>query len=209
MKKKSLICSILVCFGLGLLLSWGCASSPNPRFYTLDFLSGADTSGAGQPLSKGPTIGLGPIGFPDYLERPGIVTRSSANTIEIAEFDLWAGSLKEDFTRVIAENLSRLLKTDKLALYPFSGTIPLNVRILINVERFEGAFEGQAYLEATWILLVGPEKKEGLSQKSRISEAVKGSDYRSLVAAQSRAVERLSREIAGAVQTLSGPSSAK
>ena len=77
-----------------------------------------------QPISKGLTIGVGPIRFPDYLDRPGIVTRSSGNTIEIAEFDLWAGSLKDDFMRILAENLSILLGTEKMFFIRISGTFP-------------------------------------------------------------------------------------
>jgi uncharacterized lipoprotein YmbA len=209
MKKKSLVRSALICFSLSLLLGWGCASSPASRFYTLSSLSGPVKAKAEQPLSQGPTIGLGPIRFPDYLDRLGIVTRSSGNTIEIAEFDLWAGSLKEDFIRVLAENLSIILETDKMVLYPYIGAVPIDFRIGMNLNRFEGAPGGKVSLEAGWAILVGPDKKEGVIQKSQITEPVSGSDYQALVAAQSRAVERLGREIAKAIQALPAASSKK
>ena len=202
MKKKSLVRSALIGVSLSLLLAWGCASSPASRFYTLSSLSGPVKANAGQPLGKGPTIGLGPIRFPDYLDRPGIVTRSGGNTIEIAEFDLWAGSLKDDFLRVLAENLSILLETDKMLLYPYIGAVPIDFRIGMNLIRFEGAPGGEVSLEATWLIQEGQDKKEGVVQKSRITEPVSGSDYQALVAAQSRAVEKLGREMAKAIQTL-------
>jgi uncharacterized lipoprotein YmbA len=191
------------------LMSWGCASSPASRFYTLSSLSGPVKASAGQPLGKGPTIGLGPIRFPDYLDRPGIVTRGSGNLIEIAEFDLWAGSLKDDFLRVLAENLSILLETDKMLLYPYIGVVPLDFRIGMNLNRFEGTPGERVVLDATWVVLEGPDKKEGVVQKSQITETVSGSDYQALVAAQSRAVEKLGREIAKAIQALPAPSAAK
>ena len=143
MKKKSLVRSVLIGVSLSLLLGWGCASSPASRFYTLSPLSGPVKAKAEQSLSQGPTIGLGPIRFPDYLDRPGIVTRSGGNTIEIAEFDLWAGSLKDDFIRVLAENLSILLETDKMVLYPYIGVVPIDFRIGMNLIRFEGAPGGE------------------------------------------------------------------
>ena len=209
MKKKSLIRSVLIGVSLSLLLAWGCASSPASRFYTLSSLSGPVKAKTEQPLSQGPTIGLGPIRFPDYLDRPGIVIRSGGNTIEIAEFDLWAGSLKEDFIRVLAENLSILLETDKMVLYPYIGIVPTDFKIGINLNRFEGAPGGEVFLEAAWIVQAGPDKKEGFVQKSQITEPVSGSDYPSLVAAQSRAVEKLGREMAKAIQALPAASSKK
>lgn len=209
MKNKSLVRSALIGVSLSLLLGWGCASTPASRFYTLSSLSGPVKANPEQPLSQGPTIGVGPIRFPDYLDRPGIVTRSSGNTIEIAEFDLWAGSLKEDFIRTLAKNLSILLETDKIIFSPYSGLPPQDFRIGMNLNRFEGTPGGEAVLEATWAIMVGPDKKEAVIQKSQITEPVAGSDYQALVAAQSRAVERLSREIAKAIQALPAASSRK
>ena len=209
MKKNSLVRFALIGVSLSLLLGWGCASTPASRFYTLSPLSGPVKAKADQPLSQGPTIGLGPIRFPDYLDRPGIVTRSSGNTIEIAGFDLWAGSFKDDFMRVLGENLSILLETDKMLFYPYIGVVPTDFRIGMNLNRFEGAPGDRVVLEATWIVLEGPDKKEGVVQKSQITEPVSGSDYQALVAAQSRAVEKLGREMAKAVQTLSAASSKK
>ena len=209
MKKKSLVRSALIGVSLSLLLGWGCASTPASRFYTLNSLSGPQKAKADQSLIQGPTIGLGPIRFPDYLDRPGIVTRRGGNAVEIAEFDLWAGSLKDDFLRVLAENLSILLETDKMVLYPYIGAFPIDFRIGMNLNRFEGAPGGEAVLEATWVILEGPDKKEAFVQKSQITETISGSDYQALVAAQSRAVERLSREIAKAIQKLPTASSKK
>jgi uncharacterized lipoprotein YmbA len=143
---------------------------------------------------------LGPVRFPDYLNRPGIITRTDDNTLQIAEFDHWAGSLKENFTLVMAENLGLLLERDKIVLYPYGMTLIPNIRIILAVTRFEGSLGGKIFLDAYWVIQEGPEKKEGVGQKFRISEPVNGSDYRSLAAAQSRAVERLCREIAKALQ---------
>jgi uncharacterized lipoprotein YmbA len=209
MRQRVLFRLILIGFSLGLLFCWGCASTPQARFYALSSLSAPPHHPAGQPLNKGLAIGLGPIRFPDYLDRPGIVTRRGGNAIEIAEFDLWAGSLKDDFLRVLAENLSVLLETDKIVLYPYFGAVPIDFRIGLSLNRFEGADGGRALLEASWIILEGPDKKEGIVQKSQITASVDGSDYPALVAALSRAVERLGREIAQAIKALPAYSATK
>ena len=208
MRKIILVPHLLVFCAIGLLLG-GCASTPAPRFYTLNAFSGPETAVAAQPLSQGPILGLGPIRFPDYLDRPGIVTRTGANTIKIAEFDLWAGSLKENFSLVLVDNLSRILQTDKIALFPFTGSIPVDIRVLLTLNRFEGNLGGEAVLEATWVVQGGQNKKDGVVQRSAITEPVDGSDYLSLVAAQSRAVAKLGREIAQAIQGLPAPAPPK
>jgi hypothetical protein len=89
----------------------------------------------------------------------------------------------------------------------------LDYRIFLVVERFEGTLGGEVTLIARWVVYENPAedsgKKEGLVQRSRIVEAVRGSDYPALVAAHNRAVERLSREIAGGLQGLPAPAAAK
>lgn len=202
MDRRYMISAILIVFGLILLMLGGCASTPPSRFYTLSALAGPEKFPETQTLTQGRTIGLGPIRFPDYLDRRGIVTRTGSNTLEIAEFHLWAGSLKDDFTRVLLENLYLLLGNDKIVLYPYGPAILPNLRVLMNVIRFDGDLGDRVVLEVGWLILEGEGKKEGFSQMSRIIEPVGGSDYAALAAAESRALERLSREIAKALQAL-------
>jgi uncharacterized protein len=214
MPRTYLVRLVLICFGLSLLLTGGCASSPPSRFYTLNPMAGGLDQDAGHPLSAGISVGLGPIRIPDYLERPGVVTRpGGGNTIEIADFDLWAGSFKEGLINTLAQNLSLLLKTDKILIYPFIGVVKLDYRIFLVVERFEGTLGGEVTLVARWVVyedtLEEPAKKEGRTERSRILVPVQGSDYASLVAAHNRAVEQLSREIAQGVQSLSASRATK
>jgi uncharacterized protein len=206
--KPNPFISVMI-LGLSLLLLLGCAStSPPARFYTLNSISSSEAPFE-KSLTQGRTIGLGPIRFPDYLDHPGIVTRTGNNTLDIAEFDLWAGSLKEDFTRVLLQNLFTLLGNDKIVLYPYSSTLPTSLRVLLSVTRFDGTLGDKVYLDAGWIILEGPDKKEGISQMSRIVEPVNGDDYRALTAAESRAVERLSRDIAKALKAGPAPAPGK
>ena len=81
---------------------------------------------------------VGPIRMALYLDRSDIVTRGSSNQVEIAEFAQWAGPLPENFSRVLAENLSVLLKTDKVGVFPFVRREELDYNVTVYVTRFDG-----------------------------------------------------------------------
>ena len=57
-----------------------------------------------------------------------------------------------------------------------------------------------AWLEARWSIFGGPDKKLLKMNRSSIREPVSGADYAAVVVAQSRAVAKLSQEIAEAIQ---------
>ena len=74
---------------LAATLGSGCFGSKPTRFYMLsstgDVAATADRSGASR------VIAVGPIAIPDYVDRPQIVVRESANQVRLAGFDNWAG----------------------------------------------------------------------------------------------------------------------
>jgi len=181
----------------------GCTSSPSSRFYILNPL--ATTSPETKPSAddKCLSLGIGPIKIPDYLDRPQIVTRVAQDEIALAEFDRWAQNLQNSLTQVLAKNLSVLLCTNTVQLFPWGGGIPIDYRIEMEVLRLDGNLGGNVSLEAWWTVLTGDRKKILFTKRSNFTEAVGGKDYKSLVSAQSRAVGTLSREIAEAIKTLS------
>jgi uncharacterized lipoprotein YmbA len=156
----------------------------------------------GKPSGQSLTIGVGPIELPGYLDRLEIVTRTSSNEIEFTDFDFWADSLQENFGRVLIENLSILLPTEQILLFPRLKPIPFDYQIAMEVIRFDGALGGETTLIARWVVFGAKEKKMLFVRKSSIAEPAKAKGYEALVAAQSRAVENLSREIAEAIRTL-------
>jgi uncharacterized protein len=72
------------------------------------------------------------------------------------------------------------------------------------VARFDGRLGDAARLESRWSILKGPEKQLVKTGRSSISEPVTGPEYGDLVAAQSRAVGRLSQEIVKGIRGSSG-----
>jgi len=73
----------------------------------------------------------------------------------------------------------------------------------MEVIRFDGALGGDVSLIARWAILEGKERKVVLARKSTIIEPSGTQGYEAMVAAGSRALEKLSREIAKAIKTLS------
>jgi uncharacterized lipoprotein YmbA len=193
----------LVTLALSLMIFAGCrGTSENARFYKLSAILSSDE--ATQPAGQGVAIGIGPIKFPDHLDRPEIVTRTSRNALEIGDFDRWAGSLREDFSRVLTENLSILLSTDFVFVFPWGKTIPIEYQVKVEVSRFDGELGKSATLIARWTVFESGEKKELKAiRRSSITKPAEGKSYEAMVAALSGTVEQLSQEIAETIKTLS------
>ena len=173
-----------------------CSQSQPSNFYTLSSLERAPNAG-----TAGPAIGVGPITLPAYLDRPQIVTRSSPNKVELAEFDKWAESLDNIFSRTMADNLGVLLETDRVVVLPRRRNLPLDFQVEVNVTRFDTTTTGQTQLTARWILFGKDSKEPLVSRESVIATLTETpEDFEAIVASMSRAIENLSREIARTIK---------
>jgi uncharacterized lipoprotein YmbA len=187
------------------ILVGGCHRSPSPRFYALSSIP------EGQVISKRPSpaqnavIGIGPIKLADYLDQSKIVTQTSGNQLVKAEYDRWVGSLNDNLTNVLADNIGFLLPTDRIYRYPWRTSVPIDYQVVVDVIRCDGRLGDAAWLEARWRILEGPEKKLLKMKRFSKREPVMGADYASLVAAQSRALVMLSQEITEAVRGAGTP----
>ena len=186
----------------GLLMLVGCGTTPPTEFYTLSPLSTPlpQTAQASVSLSD-IAIGVGPITIPEFLDRPQIVTRTSANRLDVDEFHRWGGSLQEDFARILVENLSRLLATNRVSAYPSSEPLDLRYRFVIDVQQFDGRLGEGVTLNAVWTLLDERTGKPLRIQRFEYSAPVASPDYEALTAAHSTALAALSRELADAMRT--------
>jgi uncharacterized protein len=197
MKERHLTFAPLILF----LLFAGCGTlSPRPdptKFFTLSssFQPGKPAT---QDTSNAATVslGIGPIKFPGYLDRQEMVLRTAPNRIEVSENDRWAEPLDENFARVLAQNLSALLRTDRLASFPWPRDRTPDFQVEIEVLRFEANTASQAHLWARWVVRAGSTKKPLYLKKSSIVREANENSGDGSVAALSAAVEDLSREIA-------------
>jgi len=178
----------------------GCATSPPTKFYLLSplpaqSLETGDTQGQ-QPM----TIRVDAVVIPGYLDRSEIVTRMSENEIRLADLHQWGESLRDNLTNMLALNLSRLLPAKRFAIFPFKCPSPVDYQLSVEIVRMDGSLYGDVHLTAQWSILQDKESNIMVTRKSRFKASKAPTDYGELVAAQSRLVEALSREIAKSIQ---------
>lgn len=179
------------------LLLAACVSSPTPKFYVLAPLATERPADAGLEIA----VGVGPVELPDYLDRPQIVTRSGQNELNLAEFDRWGESLKDNTTQVLAENLAVLLPSKKVMTYPWKRATQVNYQVSVKITRFDHTEGGETVLGARWSILDG-EGGELLTRESRYVESPAGDSYPATVAAMNRALAQFSRDVVNAVNGL-------
>jgi len=196
--KGTMVVSLSAC----LLMAGGCGTSQYSKFYTLSPLEGKDAKMKVETAQHDIGIGIGPIKLPEQLDRPQIITRTSRNELKLSEFNRWAGSLVDDFSNVLAENLSILLNTDRIFIFPWRGPVSVQYRVEIEVSRFDGALGKDAVLNARWMIFGVDAHKMLAMKRSNLREPAGAKTYKAMVAAQSRAIGELSREIAKAIMAL-------
>lgn len=199
---KHILTLIVTTFCLPMVLT-GCASTPPSNFYILSPLTTDTETGNPGTVVGGLAIGVGPVTFAEYLEQPTMITRTGSNQIERHEFNRWAGSLKDNFSRTLGENLSNLLATDRIAHFPWKRSIPVDYGVAVDVSRFDGALGGNVTLNASWTISAEHGEKTLLTRKTSYRESTETEDYAALVAAQSRALAAFSRDVAAAIGKLS------
>jgi len=182
--------------GLCLALLTGCGVTRPSKFY---LLTAVDESEAAAVSTPAPALGIGPVAFPAYLDRSEIVLRSGGNELNYAGSHRWAEPLKTAFSHTLAENLSIMLPTDRTVTHPWSRSTVLDYQVIVNVMRFDADAGGTVILTVGWELIRTSDTTVIKRNKATYTEAAGSTDYPAVVAAQSRAVERLSRDIAAAI----------
>ena len=183
------------------LLFSGCrGGTPQPEFYTLSSIANdsedAGAASPGQPVS----IGIGPVVIPEVLDRPQIVSRTGPNKLRIDEFHRWAGKLDRNFARVVAENISVMLPTEQVDVYPWDADFNPQYQITFDIQHFEGRQDQDVVLEVFW-KIIDTQKKEILRfERSVIKEPLTAGDYDTLIAVKSQAVEKLSNLIVNEIK---------
>lgn len=182
-----------------------CSTTPPVAYYTLNTLPEMQQEIPAAVMDDTIAIGVGPVEFPKFLDRPQIVTRKSQNQIQVSEFHRWAGSFPGDFSRVLAKNISILLPTDRVAVYPWGEQFTPTYRIKLDVEQFDGRLGERVVLDVTWMVTDQEGTNKLLVRKSRIEEPVSDKNYEALVVAESNCLATLSRTIVEEMRKLGTP----
>ena len=193
----------------------GCRTSPPPNFYHLTPLSSVAADGDAVDLS----LGVGPVELPPYLDRSQIVTTDGKNLLDLAEFHQWAEPLQGNIRRVLAENLSLLLGTERVAQFPWKRDFEVDYQLLVDVMRFEGTMVSEAtlvgeemassecVLVARWTVQDADGQPVIPATKSRIPGTANGPGYTEMVEALNRILEQFSRDVADRIRALPAPGS--
>ncbi|SAL36564.1 lipoprotein [Caballeronia arvi] len=172
----------------------GCAS-PRASFYRLS-VDPTLTATTARPSTR--LVIVGPVTVPDLVDRPQIVTRNTNNEVSLNEYARWGEPLKSSIADAIAADLSILLGSDRVA--PASRAIadPDAWRVRVDIQQFESVPGDAVVIDALWtVRRFGDENV--ISGRSKVRESVGGADYDALVAAHSRALAGVSKEIAAAM----------
>ncbi len=189
---------VVGCLGavLTLALVLGCGSTAPSRFYTL---ASTATGGGAPAVSTG--VIVGPVSVPAAVDRPEFVVQVAPNRVEVDEFNRWAGPLGEAVARTVANDLAALLGTPDVATAPFANFDP-RYRVTISVQRFDSVQGEAALLEAVWAVreTAGGKTRSG---RTVAREPLAGEGFDAIPAAHSRALAKLSADIAAAIRAAS------
>jgi uncharacterized lipoprotein YmbA len=192
---------------LAILILWpalaGCLGGPSgpTNFYMLSALSPSPDRMLAATAEGRIRIGLATVVVPEYLNRNEIVVNLDNTVYRLAEFNQWAEPLNDNLTRVLEENLTNLLRDDSIDVFlTTDSSIPTDYRLEVDVLRLDGNLGDQATLVAQWALLEAEQDELIQMQRSEYQEPAADNTYKELVLAKSRTIEKLSRDMAGAIK---------
>ena len=175
----------------------GCRN-PSPAV-TLHTLSPLASPG---PTKSALALEIMPVQLPELLQRSPIVLQTGAGTHRLSETHRWGNLLERDLQRVLAENLSALLGTSSVVLYPQGDTVKAAYRVSLDVSRMDGAPGGTLAFRGAWMLQKAGTNQLVLLRKVVLDERVGSQGIQDLVAAHDRILEKLSQEIAAELRGL-------
>jgi uncharacterized lipoprotein YmbA len=149
------------------------------------------------------SVVVGPVSVPAVVDRPQIVVSAGANQAVLDESNRWASPLQDNISRVVVQNLVAMLGTPRVTLSSQTVSAEAGYRAVIEVQSFDSTLGEAATLDAVWTVR---RMKDGRTETGRttVREAVPEKGYDALAAAHSRAVARLSQDIANVIRTLEG-----
>jgi uncharacterized lipoprotein YmbA len=183
----------LISLALLAIVAAGCSTTAPARFYTLDSTATADATPAGNE-----SVIVGPVTVPQSVDQPQFVVQVAPNRVEVDEFHRWAAPLNDGIARAVAGDLAALLGTPDVASAPLANFDPA-YRVTINVQRFDSIRGEAAVVEAVWTVRRTADGKTR-SGRTLARETVQGDGFDALAAAHSRALARMSGDIACAIR---------
>jgi uncharacterized lipoprotein YmbA len=184
---------LLAAIAISVVSLAGCGTTAPSRFYSLSSAAAPD----GAPPAHVAVL-VGPISIPAGVDRPQFVVEDGANRVSIEEFNRWSAPLNDSIARVVAGDLSVLLGTPDVATASLAN-FKAAYRVTIDVQRFDSVRGQGTMLDAVWVV----RKANGDTQSGRTTahESVKDDGFEALAGAHSRALAKMSADIAAAIRS--------
>jgi len=188
----------VILLGYCFFLLSGCVGSSEPLYeYTLS--PRVQQSEPGQQSGQR-TLIIMPVLAPLWSVGSGIVTRSSSNNINTSSTHLWAGTLQDQLTTTLAENIRRLAKIKDVQVYPGSRFAKPDLVLEVELLRFDGTLGDDFTCSAIWTLSDNHRKKTLQRKQFSTTVPVDSDGYTGYVTAASTAISQLSKEISLSLQ---------
>jgi uncharacterized protein len=176
-----------------------CGESAPSRFYLLSTMPPSAGSAA---APRAIALGVGPIQMPRHLDRAQIVSFTSSNQLQLAEFDRWAEPLTENVARVLGQNLAILVPAERVMVYPWTGPATFDYQVIVEFSNFETTPTRMVSLRAQWNIVSSDGRRIVKSGRVASEQVVASQSVEATVAAMSRALGDLSTDVAEAVKAL-------
>jgi uncharacterized protein len=170
----------------------GCKSTPS-RFYTLTATATGDGSSQANYA-----VAVGPVTVPAEVDRPQFTVLSTPNQVAVDEFNRWAEPLNSAIARVVAADLATLLGTPRVTGVPLANFKP-DYRVTIDIQKFSSNPGKMVRIDALWVVSA-MNGGASLSGHAVAVEPVTDGSYDALAAAHSRALAKVSVDIAAAIR---------
>ena len=169
-------------------------SSPTTHFYTLEPQSTLHDIKSSVSKNK-VLIGIGPLSLPALLDRKQMVNHTENNTIELAEFDLWATPLKDNVIAVLTKNMATLQPNAIVRSYPWGVYGDVDYRLILDITRFDIQFSKSVCIEASWAIM--EEKKHTIvnNGQAKIERGLDDNTYQGAAQLLSQLLSQLSQKI--------------
>jgi len=180
----------------------GClGSSPAARFYTLSTLNpheGQGGGGGGPPLR----VRVAPVTLPEGVDRPQMVRRTGENTVVVDEFDRWVEPLDALLRNTLVQDLGALVPEAQV-LGDAAPGLAADRTVVVAMNRLD--LSSQLVMDAVWFVLPAGADQPERTQRTRLIEPAGTGAPADVAPALSRAMEKLSREIAAGLSGSAAP----
>jgi len=173
--------------------------------YTLDSTLPATEKTRAPLPDRDLAVGIGPVRFPRFLDRPQIVARTADNQLRVGEFHRWGGSLEDDFLRVLGENLGQLLGTSRILVEPAEAHFLLDFQVVADMLKFESTPGGDSVLKVRWGMMEAHMLQALAIEEKTYRSRAENPEPPTTVAALSGALSVFSHDLAKQLRGLAKP----